>query len=41
VLYWVMRLASHRCIAMVIEIASGLSAFFVVIDSLLPTTMAK
>jgi len=36
-----MRLASYRCIAMAIEIASDSSAFFVVVDSLLPTTTAK
>jgi hypothetical protein len=36
-----MRLTSYRCIAMAIEIASDSSAFFVVVDSLLPTTMAK
>jgi len=41
VLHQVMRLALYRCIAMAIEIASDSSAFFVVVDSLLPTTMAK
>jgi len=41
VFHGAMRLASYRCIAMAIEIASNLSSFFVVIDTLLPTTMAK
>jgi hypothetical protein len=41
VLHRAMRLASYCCIAMAIEIASDSSAFFVVVDSLLPTTMAK
>jgi len=41
VLHRAMRLASYHCIAMAIEIASNSSAFFVVVDSLLPTTMAK
>jgi hypothetical protein len=41
VLHQAMCLASYRCIAMAIEIASNSSAFFVVVDSLLPTTMAK
>ena len=41
VLHRAMHLASYRCIAMAIEIASDSSAFFVVVDSLLPTTMAK
>jgi hypothetical protein len=41
VLYRKMRPASYRCIAMAIEIASDLPAFFVAVDSLLPTTIAK
>jgi len=41
VLRQAMHLTSYRCIAMAIEIASDSSAFFVVVDSLLPTTMAK
>jgi len=41
VLHRAMRLTSYRCIAMAIEIASNSSAFFVVVNSLLPTTMAK
>jgi hypothetical protein len=34
VLHWVMRLASHCSICMVIEVASNLPAFFVVADYL-------
>jgi len=41
VLHRAMCFASYRCIAMAIEITSDSSAFYVVIDSLLPTTMAK
>ncbi len=41
VLHWAMRPASYRFIAMIIEITSNLPEFFVVVDSLLPTTMAK
>jgi len=41
VLHRAMRLVSYRCIAMAIKIASNSSAFFVVVDLLLPTTMAK
>jgi hypothetical protein len=41
VLHWAMRLGLYRCIAMAIEIASNSSAFFVVVDLLLPTIMAK
>ena len=41
VLHRAMHLASYRCIAMAIEIASDLPAFFVAVDSLLPTTIAK
>jgi hypothetical protein len=41
ILHRAMRLTSYRCIAMAIEITSDSSAFFVVVDSLLPTTMAK
>jgi hypothetical protein len=40
-LYRAMRPASYRCIAMAIEIAIDLPAFFVAVDSLLPTTVAK
>jgi hypothetical protein len=41
VLHWVMCPASYRCIAMAIKIASSLPAFFVAIDLLLSTTIAK
>jgi len=41
VLHRAMCPTSYRCIAIAIEIASDSSAFFVVVDSLLPTTMAK
>jgi len=41
VLYWVMRPASYRCIAMAIEITSDSPAFFAVADLLLPTNIAK
>jgi hypothetical protein len=41
VLYWSMRPALYRCIAMAIEIAIDLPAFFVAVDSLSPTTIAK
>jgi hypothetical protein len=40
-LYRAMRPASYRCIAMAIEIAIDLPAFFVAVDSLSPTTIAK
>ena len=40
-LYWAMRPAFYRCIAMAIEIAIDLPAFFVAVDLLLPTTMSK
>ena len=40
-LYWEMRPASYRCIAMAIEIAIDLPAFFVAVNLLSPTTMAK
>ena len=41
VLHWEMRPASCRCIAMAIEIAIDLPAFFVAVDSLSPTDIAK
>jgi hypothetical protein len=41
VLHWAMCSASYRRICMAIEIASNLPTFFVVVDSLLPTTIAK
>jgi len=41
VLYRVMCPASYHCIAMAIEIAIDLPAFFVAVDSLSPTTIAK
>jgi hypothetical protein len=41
VLYRAMCPALYRCIAMAIEIASNLPAFFVVADSLSPITIAK
>jgi hypothetical protein len=40
-LYRAMRPASYRCIAMAIEIGIDLPAFFVSVDSLSPTTIAK
>jgi hypothetical protein len=40
-LYRAMRPASYRCIAMAIEIAIDLPAFFVAVDSLSPTSIAK
>ncbi len=41
VLHRAMRHASYRYIAMAIEIAGDLPAFFVAVDSLSPTTIAK
>ena len=41
VLYREMRPATYRCITMAIKIASNLPAFFVDVDLLLPTTIAK
>jgi hypothetical protein len=41
VLHQAMRPGSYRCIAMAIEIAIDSPAFFVAIDLLLPTTIAK
>jgi hypothetical protein len=41
VLHRAMRLASYRCIAMAIEIAIDSTAFFVAVDSLSPTDIAK
>jgi hypothetical protein len=41
VLHWAMRPTLYRRIRMAIEIASNLPAFIVVVDSLLPTTIAK
>jgi hypothetical protein len=41
VLHWEMRPSSYCRIRMAIKIASSLPAFFVVFDSLLPTTIAK
>jgi hypothetical protein len=40
-LYRAMCPASYRCIAMAIEIAIDLPAFFVAVDSFSPTTIAK
>jgi len=40
-LYWAMHPALYRCIAMAIEIAIDSPAFFVAVNSLLPTTIAK
>jgi hypothetical protein len=40
-LYQAIRPASYRCIAMAIEIAIDLPAFFVAVNSLSPTTVAK
>jgi hypothetical protein len=39
VLHQAMRPESYRCIAMAIENAIDLPAFFVAVDSLLPTTI--
>ena len=39
-LYRAMRPVSYRCIAMAIEIAIDLPAFFVALDSYSPTTIA-
>ncbi len=41
VLHRAIRPALYRCIAMAIEIAIDLPAFFVAVDSLSPTTIAK
>jgi hypothetical protein len=41
VLHWEMHPASCRCIAMAIEIAIDSPAFFVAVDSLSPTDIAK
>jgi hypothetical protein len=41
VLYRAMCPASYHCIAMAIEIAIDLPAFFVAVDLLSPTTIAK
>jgi hypothetical protein len=41
VLHWAMRLASYRHIHMANEIASDSTAFFVVVNLLWPTTIAK
>jgi len=41
VLHWAMCPALYHCIAMAIEIAIDLPAFFVAVDLLLPTTIAK
>jgi len=41
VLLWAMHPASHCCIAMAIKIAIDSPAFFVAVDSLSPTTIAK
>jgi hypothetical protein len=41
VLYQAMRPVSYRRIRMAIEITSNLPAFFVAVNSLLPTTIAK
>jgi hypothetical protein len=40
VLDWEISPASYRCIAVAIEIAIDSPAFFVAVDSLLPTTIA-
>jgi len=40
-LHQVMRLAPYHPIGMVVKIASDLPAFFIVVDLLLPTTIAK
>jgi hypothetical protein len=41
VLHWAMRPVLYRLIRMAIEIASDMPEFFVVIDFLSPTTIAK
>jgi hypothetical protein len=41
VLHWAMRPASYQFISMAIEIAIESPAFFVAVDSLSPTTIAK
>ncbi len=41
VLHRAMRPTSYRCIAMAIEIAIDSPAFFVAVDSLSPTAIAK
>ena len=41
ILYGAMRPAFYRCITMAIKIAIDLPAFFVAVDSLSPTTIAK
>jgi hypothetical protein len=41
VLHWAMRPALYRHTRMTIKIASDSPAFFVVVDLLLPTTIAK
>jgi len=41
VLHWAMRPTSYHFIATAIEIASNSSAFFVALDSLSPTNIAK
>jgi hypothetical protein len=41
VIHRAMRLASYHCIAMAIEIAIDSPAFFVAVDLLPPTTIAK
>jgi hypothetical protein len=41
VLHRAMRPVSYRCIAMAIKIAIISPAFFVAVDSLMPTTIAK
>jgi hypothetical protein len=41
VIHWAMRPASYQCIAMAIKIAIDSPAFFVAVDLLSPTTIAK
>jgi hypothetical protein len=41
VIHWAMRPASYHCIAMAIKIAIDSPAFFVAVELLLPTTIAK
>jgi hypothetical protein len=41
VIHWAMRPAPYHCIAMVIEIAIDSPAFFVAVDLLSPTIIAK
>jgi hypothetical protein len=41
VLHWAMGPALYRCIAIAIEIAIDLPAFFIAVDLLSPTTIAK